>query len=222
MTTGARRHRKLLLFLQIGGCEDPAYEHEDSLTTPAVSGVECREASRTVKGYEVLRGAVPESARDAVLRRIHRYVVSHGLPPEWLAEWLWNAHWFPQLKWEPEVVGLLDHLPDRLRDGELCDPQILLHLPDEGDEFELTSHVDRVPDWADSRPYLRIVGVALSPNDRRNGGLVVWPLDGAKREPVDLVPGDVLVMDPQLPHSSSYNHTGNIRYCVYFRFLEKG
>lgn len=174
-----------------------------------------------MKGYEVLRGAVPESARDAVLRRIHRQVVSHGLPPEWLAEWLWNAHWFPQLKWEPEVVGLLDHLPARLRDGELCDPQILLHMPDEGDAFELTSHVDRVPDWADGRSYLRIVGVALSQNDSRNGGLVVWPRDGGERRSVDLEAGDVLVMDPELPHSSGYNHTGNIRYCVYFRFLEQ-
>jgi hypothetical protein len=173
-----------------------------------------------VKGYEVLRGVVPETAREAALRHIHRDIVVRGLPPEWLADWLWSAHWFPHLKWDAPVVALLEHLPERLRDGELCDPQILLHMPDDGEQGELTSHVDRVPEWANGRGYRRIVGVALSRNDRRNGGLIVWPLDGGERERVDLEPGDVLVMDPHLPHSSSYNSTGDIRYSVYFRFLE--
>ncbi|MFL5929160.1 MAG: phytanoyl-CoA dioxygenase family protein [Gaiellaceae bacterium] len=174
-----------------------------------------------VKGYEVLRGVVPEAARQSALRHIHRDVVARGLPPEWLADWLWSTHWFPHLKWDAPVVGLLEHLPEQLRDGELCDPQILLQMPDDGEAQEPTSHVDRVPDWANGRAYLRIVGVALSRNDRRNGGLLVWPLDGGNQEPVDLEPGDVLVMDPRLPHSSSYNSTGDIRYCVYFRFLER-
>jgi hypothetical protein len=173
-----------------------------------------------VKGYEVLRGVVPEDARESALRHIHRDIVRHGLPQEWLGAWLWNSHWFPHLKWDPEIVALLEHLPERLREGELCDPQILLQMPDEGDETDITSHVDREPDWAGGRPYRRIVGVALSPNNRANGGIVVWPLDGAEPEPVDLEAGDVLVMDPRLPHSSSFNRTGAIRYCVYFRFLE--
>jgi hypothetical protein len=173
-----------------------------------------------VKGYEVLRGVVPDESRERTLRHIHRDIVSHGLPPERVSEWLWNAHWFPHLKWDDAVLALLEHLPERLRDGELCDPQIVLHLPDdETADGELTSHVDRLPEWADGRPYLRIVGVALSRNDHRNGGLVVWPLDGGEQERVDLQAGDVLAMDPQLPHSSSYNRTGDIRYCVYFRFL---
>jgi Phytanoyl-CoA dioxygenase (PhyH) len=181
-----------------------------------------------MKGYEVLRGVVPEGARETVLRHIHRDIGTRGLPQEWLGQWLWSAHWFPHLKWDAQVVGLLEHLPERLRDGELCDPQILLQLPDElpdelpdgGDESELTSHVDQEPEWANGRRYRRIVGVALSRNDRTNGGLVVWPLDGGDPEPVDLDPGDVLVMDPRLPHSSGYNRTGGIRYCVYFRFLD--
>jgi hypothetical protein len=174
-----------------------------------------------VKGYEVLRDVVPTEERDAALRHIHRDILVHGLPPDRVSEWLWNTHWFPHLKWDAEVVGLLKHLPEGLREGELCDPQIVLHLPDETLEDGLTSHVDQLPEWADGRPYLRIVGVALSPNDRRHGGLVVWPLGGGDSEPVDLDPGDVLVMDPQLPHSSSYNRSGEIRYCVYFRFLAR-
>lgn len=173
-----------------------------------------------MKGYQVLRNVVPHEAREAALRRIHRDIVEHGLPQEWLGRWLWNAHWFPHLKWDEQIVALLEHLPERLRDGELCDPQILLQMPDDPDcDDELTAHVDETPDWANGRRYARIVGVALSANDRTNGGLVVWPLDGGDREPVDLAPGDVLVMDPELPHSSGYNRTGGIRYCVYFRFL---
>jgi hypothetical protein len=173
-----------------------------------------------MKGYEVLRDVVPEDARDTALRHIHRDIVERGLPPEWLSSWLWTSHWFPHLNWDAEIVALVEHLPERVRDGELCDPQILLQMPDAGDEQKMTSHVDREPEWADGRAYRRIVGVALSRNDHANGGLVVWPLDGGEPERVELDPGDVLVMDPRLPHSSGYNRTGNIRYCVYFRFLE--
>lgn len=174
-----------------------------------------------MKGYEVLRDVVPESARESVLRHIHRDIVQRGLPQAWLGEWLWTADWFPHLKWDAEVLALLDHVPERLREGELCDPQILLQMPDEEVDGELESHVDRVPDWAGTRAFRRIIGVALSRNDRANGGLVVWPLDGGEHEPVDLEPGDVVVMDPRLPHSSTYNRTGGIRYCVYFRYLER-
>jgi hypothetical protein len=175
-----------------------------------------------VRGFAIHRGVVPRNAVDDALRHVHRDIVANGLPQAWLSEWLWNAHWFPHLKWDAQVTALLDHLPARLREGQLCDPQILLQMPDAGDEAELVSHVDREPDWAGGRRYTRIVGVALSRNDAENGGLVVWPLDGGAPEPVELDPGDVLVMDPRLPHASGYNHTGGIRYCAYFRFLEPG
>jgi hypothetical protein len=174
------------------------------------------------RGFQVIRGAVPPDAIDRVLRHVHLDVAKRGLPPDWLSEWLWNAHWFPHLRWDDEVTGLLEHLPPELRDGELCDPQLLLQLPDEATEVELVSHVDQVPDWANGRPYRRIVGVALSANTRQNGGLTVWPLDGGDPEAVELDAGDVLVMDPRLPHASGLNRTGGIRYAVYFRFLEPG
>jgi ectoine hydroxylase-related dioxygenase (phytanoyl-CoA dioxygenase family) len=61
----------------------------------------------------------------------------------------------------------------------------------------------------------------LSPNRRTNGGLVVWPLDGSEPQQVELEPGDVVVMDPDLPHTSGLNREGAIRYAVYFRFLEE-
>jgi hypothetical protein len=172
------------------------------------------------RGYQVVRGAIPPEAVDAVLRHLHLDVARRGLPQEWLSEWLWNAHWFPHLRWDDEIRALLEHLPPDLRDGELCDPQILLQLPDEANDVELVPHVDRLPDWANGRPYRRILGVALTPNTPATGGLTVWPLDGGEPAALDLDAGDVLVMDPQLPHASGLNRTGGIRYAVYFRFLE--
>lgn len=176
-------------------------------------------ATNATLGYEVLRHAVPQEAADDVLRHLHRDIVARGLPQEWLSEWLWNATWFPHLRWDDEVTALLEYLPPGLRDGELCDPQIVVQMPDDR-EGSLEPHVDRTPDWANDRRYLRIVGVALTENVERNGGLHVWPLDEGEPHPVELDAGDVLVMDPQLPHASGFNRAALPRYCVYFRFLE--
>jgi hypothetical protein len=174
----------------------------------------------TTRGYDVLRAAVPPEAVERALRHIHLDLIRNGAPADVLGGWLWAAHWFPHLKWDPEIVGLLETLPPELREGEACDPQILLQPPDSSDDVPLTPHVDREPDWADGRGYRRIVGVALSPNRRSNGGLIVWPLDGSEPEAVELEPGDVVVMEPALPHTSGLNREGAIRYAAYFRFLE--
>jgi hypothetical protein len=175
--------------------------------------------SPTTRGFEVLRAAVPQQEIENVLRHIHLDLVRNGASADTIGKWIWSAHWFPHLKWDSIIVGLLDHLPAELRDGELCDPQILLQFPDDCDDVQLTPHVDREPEWANGRPYARIVGIALTPNRRSNGGLVVWPLDGAEPEAVALDPGDAVVMDPTLPHTSGLNREGRIRYAVYFRFL---
>jgi len=170
------------------------------------------------RGYLVLRGAVPADAVEAALRHVHVDLVTRGLSAETIGTWLWSAHWFPHLKWDPPIAGLVDHLPAKLRDGELCDPQIVLQPPDTCDDQPLVSHVDQEPEWADGRPYRRILGVALTAGRGSNGGLVVWPFDGA-HEALDLAPGDVVVLHPRLPHSSGLNREGSIRYAVYFRFL---
>ncbi len=179
------------------------------------------ELATTTRGYEVLRGAVSPGAVDRALRHVHLDLVRRGAPADTLGRWIWAAHWFPHLKWDAEIVGLLDELPAELREGELCDPQILVQPPDDCEDVELVSHVDQEPEWADGRPYARILGVALSPNRRTNGGLVVWPLDGSGPQAVELEPGDVLVMDPQLPHASGLNREGALRYVAYFRFLTR-
>jgi hypothetical protein len=186
----------------------------------AETGTQTTAARDATAGYEVLSGLVPLESVDTALRHIHLDILRRGLPPDELSKWLWNAHWFPHLKWDPEIVALLEHLPEELREGEACDPQIVLQLPDENVDAALEPHVDQEPEWAAGRRYRRIVGVALTPSRESNGGLVVWPLDGGNPVPVALDPGDVVVMDPRLPHTSGFNREGAIRYAAYFRFLE--
>jgi hypothetical protein len=178
------------------------------------------EAALTLRGYAVLLGGVPPEAIEAALRHIHLDLVERGLTADTMGPWLWSSHWFPHLKWDAPIVALAEHLPDELRTGELCDPQILLQPPDNCPDQPLVSHVDVEPPWADGRRYIRIVGVALTPAHERNGGLVVWPFDSGHEVPLELDTGDVLVMHPQLPHSSGLNREGAIRYAVYFRYLE--
>jgi phytanoyl-CoA dioxygenase PhyH len=172
------------------------------------------------RGFAVLRACVPGEAVDGALRHIHLDLVRRGLDADTIGTWLWSAHWFPHLKWDAPVAGLASFLPEPLRQGEQCDPQIVVQPPDDCDDMPLTSHVDRVPDWAEGRPYARIVGVALSPAHAGNGGLWVWPFDGNGPVPLELDPGDAVVMHPRLPHSSGLNREGALRYALYFRFLE--
>ena len=172
------------------------------------------------QGYVILRGLVPRDGIERALRHLHLDVVRRGLPADEVSSWLWSTHWFPHLKWDAPLARLVEYLPDGLRDGELCDPQIVVHPPDDGEEMELISHVDAEPEWARGRPYRRIVGIALTPAYAANGGLVVWPFDGRPPTPLELGPGDAVVMHPRLPHSSGLNREGAMRYAVYFRFLE--
>jgi hypothetical protein len=191
---------------------------------PALSD-RARETSAAVEtdlercGYAVLRGVVPLDVVDAALRHLHLDLVRRGLPADELGAWLWSAHWFPHLKWDPPIVALADGLPAFLREGEACDPQIVMQPPDDCDEEPLVAHVDTEPEWAHGRRYRRIVGVALTPAYGANGGLVVWPFDREGTEALELAAGDVVVMHPDLPHASGYNREGAFRTVVYFRFL---
>jgi hypothetical protein len=177
-------------------------------------------ATLAVRGYAVLRSAVPAEAVEAALRHVHLDLVRRGLDSDTIASWLWSAHWFPHLKWDPEIAGLAEYLPDELRDGEACDPQIVVQPPDDCDDVPLVSHVDQEPEWANGRRYRRIIGIALTAAHAANGGLVVWPFDGADPRPLELAAGDAVVMHPRLPHSSGLNREGGMRYAVYFRYLD--
>jgi hypothetical protein len=172
------------------------------------------------RGFAILPAAVSRDVVESALRHLHLDLVRSGIPVDTVGRWLWSSHWFPHLKWDPAILALAGALPDALQEGELCDPQIILQPPDDCADQELVAHVDREPEWAGERRFLRIVGVALSPAHRANGGLTVWPFDGNGPEPLELDPGDAVVMDPRLPHTSGLNREGGIRYAVYFRFLQ--
>ena len=169
--------------------------------------------------YEVVRQAVSRDRVDAALRLLHADMLHRGIDAKELSEWLWGMHWFPHLRFEDEISALAHALPPAWQTGARCEPQILLQFPHVGEtEPEISFHLDREPDWADGRRYMRIVGIALSDWTRENGGLIVNTDRGP--EPVDLGTGDAVMMSPDLPHSGGVNRTGAIRYGVYFRFLQ--
>lgn len=168
--------------------------------------------------HDVARSVVPHELVDDALRLLHLDLLERGASAGTLGDWLWGAHWFPHLNYEPAIVALAEALPAGWRTGQMTDPQILLQFPHVGPEPEITFHVDEEPPWAEGRRYLRIVGVPLSPWRERNGGLLV-ERDG-EAIPVELDPGDAVMMTPGLPHSGGVNRTGAIRYGVYFRWLQ--
>jgi len=155
---------------------------------------------------------------DDALRLLHLDILERGASAKELSEWLWATHWFPHLNHRPEIMALADALPEAWREGEVCDPQILLQFPHVGPAPDITFHVDQEPHWAGERRYARIVGVPLSPWRRNNGGLLVQ--QGDQTLPVELDPGDAVMMSPDLPHSGGVNLTGGVRYGIYFRWLE--
>jgi hypothetical protein len=161
---------------------------------------------------------VPPDVVDAALRAIHLSLLENTPSTEELSEWLWAMHWFPHLKYHEDIVALAESLPEDWRAGKLCDPQILLQFPHVGPEPDITFHLDQEPDWAEGRRYRRIVGVPLSPWRPENGGLLVELENGTA--PVELDPGDAVMLTPDLPHSGGVNRTGAVRYGVYFRWLE--
>src|SRR5579875_53596 len=168
--------------------------------------------------FEVLRGAIAQQLVEDALRVLHLDLLARGASASELGEWLWGAHWFPHLKVNPAILALQRALAPQWRTGELCDPQILLQFPHSGPEPEVTFHLDQEPEWAAGRRYRRIVGVPLSRWRADNGGLLVRM--GGCTVAVELEPGDAVIMAPDLWHSGGINRTGEIRYGVYFRWLE--
>lgn len=169
--------------------------------------------------YDVAAGVIPQALVDDALRLLHLELLSKGASAEQLSEWLWATHWFPDLKWRDEITALAGALPPEWQTGQMCDPQILLQFPHTGPVPDITFHVDKEPEWAGERRYQRIVGVPLSAWRRENGGLLV-KVDG-EVVPVEVSPGDAVMMAPELEHSGGVNLTGSIRYGVYFRFVEE-
>jgi hypothetical protein len=166
---------------------------------------------------EVRRGVVPLDRIDDALRLLHLDLLERGASADELSSWLWGAHWFPHLRYDDRIVELARSLPGDWRSGTFCDPQVLLQFPHVGPEPEIKFHLDQEPEWASGTRYARVVGVPLSRWTRENGGLLVQSDGGPV--PVELDPGDAVMMTPDLPHSGGINRTGSIRYGIYFRWL---
>ncbi len=178
------------------------------------------------QGYAVLRAAVDPDAVATALRRLNLAIRQHGLSTDdiWTCQ---LATFFPHLRWEPEVWGVLPPMAAELlgwQDGdEWGDPQILLRFPDEAQPWSFEPHVDALPPGMEDRSYRGIVGVALTTAGADDGVACVWP--GSHRgqpgemTPVPLEAGDALVMHPQLGHTGTLNLGPTIRTAIYFRLL---
>lgn len=173
---------------------------------------------RVAPGVEVRRGQIPDELVDGALRLLHLDLITRGANADEIGKWLWSVHWFPHLRDDPAIRALAEALPPEWRQGEICEPQILLQFPHSGPEPQIKYHLDQEPDWAQGRRYSHIVGIALSRWDRDNGGLLIET--PAEPIAVTLAPGDVVRMEPQVSHSGGINRTGSIRYAVYFRWLQ--
>ena len=184
-----------------------------------------RDQLATGPGYVVLRGLVGPDLVEAALRRLNLELLRCGLSPEQIEQWKHSTFW-PSLRWEDEIVALRGPLEEVVpaRPGELWgDPQLLLRFPDEATDWPLRPHIDDLPDWAGTRSYEMIFGVALSRAKAVDGCLTVWcgshrDEEGA-RDLIELDPGDVVVLHPRVGHSSTLTTGGSIRYAVYFRLL---
>ena len=177
-------------------------------------------------GYCVLPGAVDPAAIDVVVRRLNMAIRHHGLTTDEIAEWQLSG-FFPHLRWEPEVWGVLPAAAPELlgwQDGDQWgDPQLLLRFPDERQDWTFEPHVDQLPPWASDRVYRGIVGVALTTAGAEDGVACVWPRshlgEPGEMTPVPLAAGDALVMHPDLGHTGTLNLGPTVRMAIYFRLI---
>jgi ectoine hydroxylase-related dioxygenase (phytanoyl-CoA dioxygenase family) len=178
------------------------------------------------QGYTVLRQAVEPPAVVAALRRLNLAIRHHGLS----TDDIWTCQlttFFPHLRWEPQIWGVLPPQAAELlgwQEGDdWGDPQILLRFPDEDQPWTFEPHVDELPPGQEHRSYRGVVGVALTTAGAQDGVAWVWP--GSHRgesgdmTPVPLDAGDALVMHPQLGHTGTLNLGPTIRTAIYFRLM---
>ncbi|HVM28169.1 MAG TPA: phytanoyl-CoA dioxygenase family protein [Mycobacteriales bacterium] len=178
------------------------------------------------EGYTVLREVVSASRVAAALRLLNLEIRRQGLTAEQIRAWQ-PGTFFPHLRWEPEVWGVLPDPAAELlgwQEGDdWAEPQILLRFPDEAQDWPLEPHVDALPPWAQDKRYRGVVGVALTTAGPDDGVAWVWPRShrGEHTEPVPvpLEAGDALVMHPQLGHTGTLNLGGTVRSAIYFRLL---
>lgn len=170
-----------------------------------------------VEEYEIIKNVIPSGAIENVLRTIHLDLAEKGISKRELEWWEGQSCWFPHLRFSDEVYEVEKHIPERFKSEYKCEPQILVSLPEVYDG-ELEFHTDEEPDWAGNKKYKSIVGIPLSPFNSRNGGIRLLTKEGMVIP--QLSPTDLLVMNPTLAHSRGINRSGEIRYALYFRWVE--
>jgi hypothetical protein len=192
-------------------------------TRTRVTSARCRPLDAV--GYVVCRQAVQPRLLDAALRRLNVEIARIGLSADEIRDGV-RGTFFPHLRWDPEVLELQQRAAELVspEPGEQwADPQLLLRFPDEAESWPQVPHIDQVPPWAGGRPYAAVVGVAITRSLAEDGCLTVWPGShtGATSapEPVELHPGDIVVMHPQLSHCAGLNRSAAVRYAAYFRLL---
>jgi hypothetical protein len=166
-----------------------------------------------------LRNVVPESMRRDVLRLIGTDLRYRGLSARELDQW--GQLTWPHIEPLEQVQAIAHYLDGRFgQPGELSRPhQLVWTLPQEAPEdYPLEPHTDVPPA---GREFALIVGVAFSQWTWENGTLRVWErgLDSLPHT-VLLDPGDVVVLDPTLPHSPGVNRSGEIRTGMYVRWTK--
>lgn len=189
------------------------------------SRAQLEEELATGPGYVVIPQAVDEQLVVAALRRLNLEILRCGLTARQIDEWKYATFW-PSLRWEPEILALrapIEAIAPAREDEVWGEAQLLLRFPDEAEEWPVEAHVDDLPEWAVDRSYEMIFGVALSRASAADGCLTVWPGshrgEEHERVVVELEAGDVVVMHPEVGHSSTLNRGGTIRYAAYFRLL---
>lgn len=171
----------------------------------------------------MLRCAFPQLYAEDVRRLLWDEIRVWGLTVEQQREWQDKACWFPTLRHHDKIMRLLDAVPKEWQlECQLCEPQILVQLPDDPDTVgKIVPHIDELPPWAKpGSVYTRIVGVPLTKQHPKNGGLHYWPKPEDPRV-IYAEPGDVFSLPPNLPHASGWNVTSDPRAIVYFRFLKE-
>jgi hypothetical protein len=173
----------------------------------------------TPEGYEIFRDAVPYVFIDSALRRIHTRILEKGISVAEIAHYRKTSHWLIDLACYEEIMGLHDFIPVQYRQGERSYPQIVLQFPSTN-ITEKEFHVDKL-NPGDKGVIRYICGFALSRQTDRNGGIHVLPKNSEKSKQIMQDPGDLLIMDGDLQHTPGFNRSGNIRYAVYFRYVER-
>jgi ectoine hydroxylase-related dioxygenase (phytanoyl-CoA dioxygenase family) len=165
---------------------------------------------------EVRKNIISQQSVDDVLRMLHTELLTNTPSTETLGRWAHTASWFWHLRWDPEIMALMDQLPMEWRGGTICDPQILLQFPSDPAAEQEPFHVDETPEWSTDTHYHSIVGVPLTRWTPQNGAVrFAKGLNNSAR----LNPGDAVMFSGDQPHSGGINATGSIRYGVYFRWV---